>query len=158
MKDDFTVLIQNRTEFEKGNPATVFLSLPATKEELHEAMKALNITADNPQDFFLNGYSTADNRRIEIPSDWIRDGDLDRINYLASRLEEMTPEQLEKLDAVMHSNFKPESLDKLSDGELREKQTANYFSDIYPIDCAVLPANAQSYPKCCTLLPVLLSA
>ena len=46
----------------------------------------------------------------------------------------------------------------LSDGELREKQTANYFSDIYPIDCAVLSANAQSCPKCCTLLPVLLSA
>ncbi len=32
MKDDFSVLIQNRTEFEKGSPATVFLSLPATKE------------------------------------------------------------------------------------------------------------------------------
>ena len=115
MKDDFTVLIQNRTEFEKGNPATVFLSLPATKEELHEAMKALNITADNPQDFFLNGYSTADNRQIEIPSDWIRDGDIDKINFLAARLEEMTPEQLEKLDAVMHSGFMPESLDKLID-------------------------------------------
>ncbi len=115
MKDDFSVLIQNRTEFEKGNPAGVFLSLPATKEELHEAMKALNITADNPQDFFLNGYSTADNRRIEIPSDWIRDGDLDKINFLAARLEEMTPEQLEKLDAIMHSGFKPESLDKLID-------------------------------------------
>ena len=139
MKDDFTVLIQNRTEFEKGNPTTVFLSLPATKEELHEAMKSLNITADNPQDFFLNGYSTADNRRIEIPSDWIRDGDLDRINYLASRLEEMTPEQLEKLDAVMHSNFKPESLDKLIDhtyntdfysyvpGILSYKELGDYF-------------------------------
>ena len=139
MKDDFTVLIQNRTEFEKGNPATVFLSLPATKEELHEAMKALNITADNPQDFFLNGYSTADNRRIEIPSDWIRDGDLDRINFLASRLEEMTPEQLEKLDAVMHSGFKPESLDKLIDhtyntdfysyipGILSYKELGDYF-------------------------------
>ena len=49
-------------------------------------------------------------------------------------------------------------LPMLSDGELREKQTANYFSDIYPIDCAVLSANAQSCPKCCTLLPVLLSA
>ena len=139
MKDDFSVLIQNRTEFEKGNPATVFLSLPATKEELHEAMKALNITADNPQDFFLNGYSTADNRRIEIPFDWIRDGDLDRINYLASRLEEMTPEQLEKLDAVMHSGFKPESLDKLIDhtynadfysyvpGILSYKELGDYF-------------------------------
>lgn len=139
MKDDFSVLIQNRTEFEKGNPATVFLSLPATKEELHEAMKALNITADNPQDFFLNGYSTADNRRIEIPFDWIRDGDLDRINYLASRLEEMTPEQLERLDAVMHSDFKPESLDKLIDhtyntdfysyipGILSYKELGDYF-------------------------------
>ena len=139
MKDDFSVLIQNRTEFEKGNPATVFLSLPATKEELHEAMKALNITADNPQDFFLNGYSTADNRRIEIPFDWIRDGDLDRINYLASRLEEMTPEQLEKLDAVMHSDFKPESLDRLIDhtyntdfysyvpGILSYKELGGYF-------------------------------
>ncbi len=115
MKDDFSVLIKNRTEFEKGSPATVFLSLPATKEELHEAMKALNITADNPQDFFLNGYSTDEKRHIEIPFDWIRDGDLDKINFLAARLEEMTPEQLERLDAVMHSDFKPESLDKLID-------------------------------------------
>ena len=113
MKDDFSVLIQNRTEFENHNPAGVYLSLPATKEELHEAMKALNITAGNPQDFFLNGYSTDENRRIEIPFDWIRDGDLDKINFLAARLEEMTPEQLEKLDAVMHSDFKPDSLDGL---------------------------------------------
>ena len=113
MKDDFSVLIQNRTEFENHNPAGVYLSLPATKEELHEAMKALNITAGNPQDFFLNGYSTDENRRIEIPFDWIRDGDLNKINYLAARLEELTAEQLEKLDAVIHSDFKPDSLDGL---------------------------------------------
>ena len=136
MKDDFSMLIQNRTEFEKGNPATVFLSLPATKEELHEAMKALNITADNPQDFFLNGYSTADNRHIEIPFDWIRDGDLDRINYLASRLEEMTPEQLEKLDAVMHSDFKPESLDGLIDH--------TYNTDFYSYVPGILSYNPKS--------------
>lgn len=115
MKDDFSVLIQNRTEFENHNPAGVFLSLPATKDELHEAMKALNITADNPQDFFINGYSTNEDRRIEIPSDWIRDGSLDKINFLAARLEEMTAGQLEKLDAVMHSDFKPDSLDGLID-------------------------------------------
>ena len=32
--------------------------------------------------------------------------------------------------------------EKVSDGKLMETQTANYFSDIYPIDCAVLSANA----------------
>ena len=30
----------------------------------------------------------------------------------------------------------------VSDGELRETQTANYFSNLYPIDCAVPSVNA----------------
>lgn len=40
---------------------------------------------------------------------------------------------------------------KLSDGELRETQAANYFSNLYPIDCAVLSVNAQSCRKYGTL-------
>ncbi len=41
--------------------------------------------------------------------------------------------------------------DRLSDGELRETQMTNYFSNLYPIDCAVLSVNAQSYRKYGTL-------
>ena len=47
---------------------------------------------------------------------------------------------------------------QVSDGKLMETQTANYFSDIYPIDCAVLSANAYSCQKGCTLLSILFSA
>ena len=115
MKDDFSVLIQNRTEFENGNPAGVWLSLPATREELAEAMKALHITADNPQDFFLNGYSTEAGRRVEIPFEWVREADIDKLNFLAARLEEMTPAQLDKINAFMQTDFKLDSLDKLID-------------------------------------------
>lgn len=115
MKDDFFVLIQNRTEFENGNPAGVWLSLPATREELAEAMKALHITADNPQDFFLNGYSTEAGRRVEIPFEWVREADIDKLNFLAARLEEMTPAQLDKINAFMQTDFKLDSLDKLID-------------------------------------------
>jgi hypothetical protein len=39
------------------------------------------------------------------------------------------------------------------DGELREAQTANYFSDVYPIDCTVSPANALFCRKHAALLP-----
>ena len=39
----------------------------------------------------------------------------------------------------------------VSDGELRETQMTNYFSNLYPIDCAVLSVNAQSYRKYGTL-------
>ena len=42
-------------------------------------------------------------------------------------------------------------LGTLSDGELRETQMTNYFSNLYPIDCAVLSVNAQSYRKYGTL-------
>lgn len=42
---------------------------------------------------------------------------------------------------------------KLSDGKLRETQTANYFSNFYLIDCAVPSANAHSCQKHGTLLP-----
>ena len=115
MKDDFSVLIQNRTEFENGNPAGVWLSLPATREELAEAMKALHITADNPQDFFLNGYSTEAGRRVEIPFEWVHEADIDKLNFLAARLEEMTPAQLDKINAFMQTDFKLDSLDKLID-------------------------------------------
>lgn len=41
---------------------------------------------------------------------------------------------------------------ELLDGELRETQTANYFSDVYPIDCTVSPANALFCRKNGTLL------
>ena len=40
---------------------------------------------------------------------------------------------------------------EVSDGELRETQMTNYFSNLYPIDCAVLSVNAQSYRKYGTL-------
>ena len=39
----------------------------------------------------------------------------------------------------------------LSDGELKETQTANYFSNLYPIDCAVPSETAQSCRKYGTL-------
>lgn len=115
MKGNFKALIQNRTEFENHNPAGVFLSLPATKEELHEAMEALNITAENPKDFFLNGYVTEDGRHIEIPQEWIREADLDEVNFLAARLDEMPPIEFDKLEAIMHSDLKLGSLEQLID-------------------------------------------
>ena len=64
---------------------------------------------------------------------------------------------LKKEEIYLH-NYQDSKEARMSDGKLMETQTANYFSDIYPIDCAVLSANAQSCQKCCTLLSVLFCA
>jgi hypothetical protein len=82
--------------------------------------------------------------------------DRELIEEAAACITTIPKETIQKADERKHNPWMHRVW--LSDGELREKQTANYFSDIYPIDCAVLSANAQSYPKCCTLLAVLLSA
>ena len=48
----------------------------------------------------------------------------------------------ERLAELMNQMGVLTEVDMVSDGKLMETQTANYFSDIYPIDCAVLSANA----------------
>ena len=94
MSEHFSAWIQNRTEFEKGNPAGVWLDLPATKDQLHEAMKALNITSLNPQDFRLHRYFVTDSKKAEIPLDLLQEPDFDTLNFLASRLEALDPYSL----------------------------------------------------------------
>lgn len=53
--EQFAILIDSRTRFETGEPGGYWLSMPATKEQLHEAMRSVGITADNPQEFFIHG-------------------------------------------------------------------------------------------------------
>ena len=38
MSEQFSILIDSRTRFETGEPGGVWLSMPTTKEQLHEAM------------------------------------------------------------------------------------------------------------------------
>ena len=58
MSEQFSILIDSRTRFETSEPGGVWLSMPTTKEQLHEAMQRVGITADNPQDFFITGLQT----------------------------------------------------------------------------------------------------
>lgn len=115
MSEHFSAWIQNRTEFEKGNPAGVWLDLPATKDQLHEAMKALNITSANPQDFRLHGHFVTDDKKVEIPLDLLREPDFDTLNFLSVRLETLDPAQLEKLNALCKSEICPPDLKRFLD-------------------------------------------
>ena len=115
MSEHFSALIHNRTEFEKGSTACVWLDLPATKEQLHEAMKALNITSANPQDFRLHGHFVSDDKQVEIPADLLNEPDFDTLNFLAAQLDSLDPEQLEKLNAVCKSDFCPQDLKRFLD-------------------------------------------
>jgi len=98
--EQFAILIDSRTRFETGEPGGYWLSMPATKEQLHEAMKNVGITADNPQDFFIHGYSDREDRHIALPYDMVCAAKVDELNFLAARLETLDASGIAALNAA----------------------------------------------------------
>ena len=99
--EQFAILINSRSRFETGEPGGVWLSMPTTKEQLHEAMQRVGITADNPQDFFINGFANTEGCPFDVPLSVIQSGRIDELNYLATLLDMQRDEDREKFAAAV---------------------------------------------------------
>ncbi|WP_419076026.1 hypothetical protein, partial [Phocaeicola sp.] len=53
---------------------------PCGFEALHEAMRNVGITADNPQDFSIRGYSDDPEKHIALPYEMVCAADVDELN------------------------------------------------------------------------------
>ena len=99
MSEQFSILIDSRTRFETSEPGGVWLSMPTTKEQLHEAMQRVGITADNPQDFFINGFANTEQQPFDVPLPVIQSAGLDELNYLGNLLAMQRDEDRDKFTA-----------------------------------------------------------
>ena len=113
--EQFAILIDSRTRFETGEPGGYWLSMPATKEQLHEAMQSVGITADNPQDFFIHGYSDREDRHIALPYDMVCAAQVDELNFLAARLETLDASGIAALNAATQRKNGFENIGQLID-------------------------------------------
>ena len=113
--EQFAILIDSRTRFETGEPGGYWLSMPATKEQLHEAMRSVGITADNPQDFFIHGYSDREDRHIALPYDMVCAAQVDELNFLAARLETLDASGIAALNAATQRRNGFENIGQLID-------------------------------------------
>ena len=101
INEQFSILIDSRTRFETGEPGGVWLSMPTTTEQLHEAMKSVGITAENPQDFFINGFADTEQQPFDVPLPVIQSASLDELNYLGKLLEMQSDEDRDKFAAAV---------------------------------------------------------
>ena len=101
MSEQFSILIDSRTRFETGVPGGVWLSMPTTTEQLHEAMQRVGITADNPQDFFINGFANTEQQPFDVPLPVIQSAGLDELNYLGNLLSMQRDEDRDKFTAAV---------------------------------------------------------
>ena len=101
MSEQFSILIDSRTRFETGEPGGVWLSMPTTTEQLHEAMQRVGITADNPQDFFINGFANTEQQPFDVPLSVIQSASVDELNYLGNLLSMQSDEDRDKFTAAV---------------------------------------------------------
>ncbi|MCE4768750.1 antirestriction protein ArdA, partial [Clostridioides difficile] len=135
----FSILIDSRSRAETGEPGGAWLSLPATAEQLHAAMQSVGITADNPQNFFINGYSYPDGKRLALPYDMVCAAGIDELNFLAVRLETLESADLDALNAAAQRKKGFENIGQIIDYtynvdffvHIPEVQTAQDLGDYY---------------------------
>ena len=101
MSEQFSILIDSRTRFETGEPGGVWLPMPTTTQQLHAAMESVGITADNPQDFFINGFADTEQQPFDVPLPVIQSAGIDELNYLGKLLEMQRDEDRDKFTAAV---------------------------------------------------------
>ena len=100
MSEAFSILLHNRQRYEQGKEGLWF-SLPTTTEKLQAALREIGISTDNPQDFFLYDYRSPQERPIKLPRDLVLSADVDKLNFLAARLEKLDATELSELNAAL---------------------------------------------------------
>lgn len=99
MENPLSIQIHNRQRFEQNQPGE-WLKLPATAEQLQEAMRRVGITTENRQDFFINGIDSPIKAVQRLPFEQIQAATVDEFNFLAAKLEQLEPLDLEALHAA----------------------------------------------------------
>ena len=87
LAEQFSILIDSRSRFETGQPGGVWLPMPTTTEQLHKAMKRIGITAENSQNFFVNGFANTEQQPFDVPLSVIQSAGIDELNYFGKLLE-----------------------------------------------------------------------
>ena len=87
LAEQFSILIDSRSRFETGQPGGVWLSMPTTIEQFHKAMNRIGITAENSQDFFINGFANTEQQPFDVPLSVIQSAGIDELNYFGKLLE-----------------------------------------------------------------------
>ena len=87
LAEQFSILIDSRSRFETGQPGGVWLSMPTTMEQFHKAMNRIGITAENSQDFLINGFANTEQQPFDVPLSVIQSAGIDELNYFGKLLE-----------------------------------------------------------------------
>ena len=97
MSEVFSIQMHNRNFFEQGE----WIELPTISENLQGAMWQAGLANHNPQDFFINGYSSPEEKPLALPYGMVLAADVDELNFLAARLEPLDAAGIAELNDAL---------------------------------------------------------
>ena len=101
MSEQFSILLGNHSRLKAGQTDGAWLPMPATTEQLHDAMRNIGVTAENPQDLFVGGFANTEQCPFDVPLSVIQSGSIDELNYLGKLLEMQRNEDKAKFAAAV---------------------------------------------------------
>ena len=98
---DASVQVQLSFINQGGRGSEAESAMPTTTEQLHKAMKRTGITAENSQDFFINGFANTEQPPFDVPLSVIQSAGIDELNYFGKLLEMQRDEDRDKFAAAV---------------------------------------------------------
>lgn len=93
-----TVFVTNLGKYNEGCLVGEWLPLPTTTEQVQACLKRIGIDGIRYEEYFITDYEAS----VEGLYDRLPEyANLDELNYLASRLDEMKPHEIEKYEAAV---------------------------------------------------------
>ena len=94
-----TAFITNLGKYNEGELLGEWLPLPTTPEQAKACLKRIGIDGIRYEEYFITDYKTwlRINPYYHLPK-W---ANLDELNYLAKKLDEMTDEEIERFEAML---------------------------------------------------------
>lgn len=103
MTPEITAHIANLGKYNAGTPTGAALSFPATTEQVQAALRSIGVDGLRYEEIIITEYSAGVPGLAAVLGEYAH---LDELNYLAVRLEALTPEEREKFAAaVRHGEY-----------------------------------------------------
>ncbi len=109
---EFTANIANLGKYTAGSIAETWLSFPTTTEQVQAALKAISVDGLRYEEIIIKEYSFSVEGVAPLLGEY---ANIDELNYLACRLEQLSPEDLKKyIAAVRHAGYATEMQDLIN--------------------------------------------
>ena len=100
---EFTTVIANLGKHAAGIVAETPLSFPTTTEQVQAALRAIGVDGVRYEEVIVKDYSIGIDGIAPLLGEYAH---IDELNYLACRLERLSPEELTKfIAAVRHGDY-----------------------------------------------------